>query len=77
MLGSTTTGGSMKPPRRMRLMWSFAAACAAVLLLSGGLDSLHGAAVIAAAPFTVILLGLGVSLVIMLWRDRGGQSSRR
>jgi glycine betaine transporter len=77
MLGSTTTGGSMKPQRRMRLMWSFAAAFAAVLLLSGGRDSLHGAAVIAAAPFTVILLGLAISLVIMLWRDGRGQSSRR
>lgn len=72
MLGSTTTGGSMRPPRPVRLMWSFAAAFAAVLLLSGGSDSLRGAAVIAAAPFTVILLGLGVSLVIMLWRDSAG-----
>ena len=73
MLGSTTSGGSMKPPRPMRLMWSFAAAFAAVLLLSGGSDSLRGAAVVAAAPFTVILLGLGISLVIMLWRDRAGR----
>ncbi|WP_051298603.1 BCCT family transporter [Arthrobacter castelli] len=70
MLGSTTTGGSMKPPRPMRLMWSFAAAFAAVLLLSGGRDSLRGAAVIAAAPFTLILLGMVLSLFIMLWRDR-------
>lgn len=53
-------------------MWSFAAAFAAVLLLSGGPDSLRGAAVIAAAPFTVILLGLALSLVIMLWQDRAG-----
>ena len=72
ILGSTTSGGSMKPPRPMRLMWSFAAAFAAVLLLSGGPDSLRGAAVIAAAPFTVILLGLALSLVIMLWQDRAG-----
>ncbi|GHD04003.1 BCCT family transporter [Zhihengliuella salsuginis] len=72
MLGSTTTGGSMNPPRPVRLLWSFSAAFAAVLLLSGGPDSLRGAAVIAAAPFTVILLGLGVSLVVMLWRDRAG-----
>ena len=70
MLGSTTTGGSMKPPRPMRLMWSFAAAFAAVLLLSGGTESLRGAAVVAAAPFTIILLGLGCSLGIMLWRGR-------
>lgn len=72
MLGSTTTGGAMKPPRPVRLMWSFAAAFAAVLLLSGGQDDLRSAAVIAAAPFTVILLGLAVSLVVMLRRDRVG-----
>ena len=76
MLGSTTTGGGLKPPRPVRLMWSFAAAFAAVLLLSAGPDGLRGAAVIAAAPFTVILLGLGVSLVIMLWRDRSGVEGR-
>lgn len=69
MLGSTTTGGSMKPPRPMRLMWSFAAAFAAVLLLSGGPENLRGAAVVAAAPFTLILIGLGVSLIMALWRD--------
>ena len=76
MLGSTTTGGSMKPPRPVRLMWSFAAAFAAVLLLGGGPDSLRDAAVIAAAPFTVILVGLGISLVIMLWRDRAGAARK-
>lgn len=70
MLGSTTTGGSMKPPKPVRLMWSFAAAFAAVLLLSGGQEDLRGAAVIAAAPFTVILVALVVSLIIMLRRDR-------
>ncbi len=72
MLGSATTGGSLKPPRPVRMMWSFAAAFAAVLLLSGGSDSLRDAAVIAAAPFTVILVGLCLSLVPMLWRDRAG-----
>ncbi|MFC7465474.1 BCCT family transporter [Brachybacterium sp. GCM10030252] len=70
MLGSTTTGGGLKPPRPVRLMWSFGAAFAAVLLLSGGQDDLRSAAVIAAVPFTLILLGLGISLVMMLWRDR-------
>lgn len=72
MLGSTTSGGSLKPPRPLRLMWSFAAAFAAVLLLSGGPDTLRNAAVVAAVPFTVLLIGLGVSLLLSLWRDRHG-----
>lgn len=70
MLGSTTSGGSIKPPRPLRLMWSFAAAFATVLLLSGGADSLRDAAVIAAFPFTLVLIGPSISLVITLWRDR-------
>ncbi len=69
MLGSATSGGSLKPPRPVRLMWSFAAAFAAVLLLSGGTESLQGAAVVAAMPFTVILLALCVSFGVAVTRD--------
>ncbi|WP_175476994.1 BCCT family transporter [Ruania alba] len=69
MLGSSTSGGSMKPPRPVRLLWSFSAAFAAVLLLAGGPESLQGAAVVAAVPFTVILLAVCVSFVLMVVRD--------
>lgn len=69
MLGSTTSGGSMKPPRTLRLMWSFAAAFAAVLLLDGGVPTLQGAAVIGAAPFTLILLALCAALLVDLRRE--------
>jgi glycine betaine transporter len=72
MLGSTTSGGSLKPPRPLRLMWSFAAAFAAVLLLTGGPESLRGSALVAAAPFTLVLVGLCASLGLDLWRDRAG-----
>ncbi|NYG36503.1 BCCT family transporter [Janibacter alkaliphilus] len=72
MLGSATSGGSMRPPRPLRLMWSFAAAFAAVLLLAGGPGSLRDAAVVAAVPFTVILLALCVALVRDVWGDRAG-----
>ncbi len=51
-------------------MWSFAAAFSAVLLLSGGATALRSAAVVAAVPFTVILIGLCISLGITVWRDR-------
>ncbi|QOR69338.1 BCCT family transporter [Ruania alkalisoli] len=69
MLGSTTSGGSLKPPRPVRLLWSFSAAFAAVLLLAGGVSALQGAAVVAAVPFTVILLAVCVSFVLMVVRD--------
>ena len=75
MLGSTTSGGSMKPPRPLRLMWSFAAAFAAVLLLGGGVATLQGAAVIAAAPFTLILLALSAALLVDLRREPRGSGT--
>ncbi|CAN5202624.1 hypothetical protein BH24ACT16_BH24ACT16_10710 [soil metagenome] len=63
MLGSTTCGGSLVPPKLIRLMWSaLGGAFAAVLLLDGGTTSLQGAAVVGAVPFTVILLPLCVAL---------------
>ena len=74
MLGSTTSGGSLKPPRPLRLMWSFAAAFAAVLMLAGGTVTLRNAAVVAALPFTLVLVALGCSLLVWLWRDRGGRT---
>lgn len=76
-LGSTTFGGSQAPPKPLRLMWSFGAAFAAVLLLKGGTQDLRAAAVIAAIPFTVILVGLCVSLAkALITRDKeeGGDS---
>ncbi|GAA1214966.1 BCCT family transporter [Prauserella alba] len=76
MLGSTTSDGSMKPPRPLRLMWSFAAAFAAVLLLGRGVTTLQGSAVVAAAPFAVILIGLCVSLTLSLWRDRAAERAQ-
>lgn len=77
MLGSTTSDGSMKPPKPLRLMWSFAAAFAAVLLLGRGVATLQGSAVVAAAPFAVILIGLCVSLALSLWRDRAAERAGR
>ncbi|GAA1234502.1 BCCT family transporter [Prauserella halophila] len=77
MLGSTTSGGRMKPPRPLRLMWSFAAAFAAVLLLGRGVTTLQGSAVVAAAPFAVILIGLCVSLTLSLWRDHAAERAGR
>lgn len=70
MLGSTTSGGTLRPPKPLRLTWSFAAAFAAVLLLGNGPDNLRNAAVVAALPFLIILVALGVSLLLSLSRDR-------
>ena len=73
MLGSTTSGGTLRPPKVLRLTWAFAAAFAAVLLIGDSQQNLRNAALVAALPFTVILVALSVSLVLSLWRDRPGK----
>ncbi|OLT39798.1 hypothetical protein BJF86_05940 [Serinicoccus sp. CNJ-927] len=45
----------------------------ASLLLTGGAESLRDAAVIAAVPFTLILVALCVSPAVDTRRDRAGQ----
>ena len=58
--------GKLTPRRKLLL------AIMAVLLLAGGPGSLRDAAVVAAVPFTVILLALCVALVRDVWGDRAG-----
>jgi len=71
MLGSTTCGGSLDPPKLIRLLWSgLGGFFAAVLLLDSGTRSLQGAAVVGAVPFTVILVCLCVALGMSLVKDR-------
>lgn len=63
MLGSTTSGGTMKPRAPVKLMWSFfGGAFTAVLLLTGERATLYGAAIIAGVPFTLVLILMCVTL---------------
>jgi choline-glycine betaine transporter len=63
VMGMLSSRGSLNPPRPVTILWGIATgASAAVLLLAGGLGSLQQAAIIAAAPFTVVMVGLCVSV---------------
>ena len=63
VLGMLTTGGSLNPPLQVKLTWgAILAGTAMVLLFSGGLNALEMAMLIAAFPFTFIVILLGVSL---------------
>ncbi len=67
IMASMTSKGSMNPTAITKLTWGILmAAISAVLLYAGGLDALPTASLIAALPFTVILLMLGVTLWEML-----------
>ncbi len=59
--------GSMEPGTMMKLIWGgFIGALALVLLISGGLQALQKAAIIAGAPFSVIIFMMILSLFKML-----------
>ena len=69
-----TSGGHPDPPRWQRVFWALAeGACAAVLLYAGGkqaLKALQAAVVSVGLPFCVVLLGIAVSLIYAVRRDR-------
>ena len=81
MLGSTTYGGSLTPPKPLRLMWAaFGASFAAVLLLDGRGLTFQGAAVVGAVPFTVILVCLCIALgksLLREVREEGPETERK
>lgn len=63
VMGMLSTRGSLAPPRAVTIMWGISTgAAAAILLLANGLSALQQAAIIAAAPFTLVMIGLCVSL---------------
>ncbi len=57
VLGMQTTGGSLYPQNTVKLTWGIAQSAIAVILLStGGLDTLQTVLIIAAFPFSIIIL---------------------
>ncbi len=70
VLGSMSAGGARNPSARNKLAWgAVMAAFAAVLLYIGGLDALQQAAVLAVAPFGIIMLFMCWSLYKSLKAD--------
>lgn len=70
VLGMQTTNGSLNPPNSVKMVWGIIqSAAAAVLLASGGLGALQTAAIIAALPFTFIMILMIVSLFKELRRE--------
>ncbi|SIQ87679.1 glycine betaine transporter [Alkalispirochaeta americana] len=63
VLAMMTSRGSLDPPAGKKLLWgAVQSTAAAVLLLSGGLEALQRMAIVAALPFTGVMLLMVVSL---------------
>ncbi|MBM7836879.1 glycine betaine transporter [Alkalihalobacillus xiaoxiensis] len=64
VLGMHSTNGSLNPPNKIKFTWGvILAAMAIVLLYSGGLQALQNVMIIAAFPFSIILLLMVFSLL--------------
>lgn len=63
VLGMQTSFGSLYPPNMVKLTWGISQSAIAVILLStGGLDALQNALIIAALPFSFIMILMMISL---------------
>lgn len=64
VLGMLTTGGRLNPSVKVKIAWGLIlAATAAALLISGGLEALEMAMLIAAFPFVFVVLLMAISLM--------------
>ncbi|WP_010272729.1 BCCT family transporter [Paenibacillus senegalensis] len=70
ILASMTTSGNLNPTVVIKMVWGgLMAAIAGVLLYTGGLEALQTASLIAALPFTVILLLLIISVIKLFGKE--------
>ena len=70
VLGMMTTGGSLTPGNRIKVTWGLLlSATALVLLFSGGLQALQNTMIIAALPFSVIMLLMASSFIKAIYGE--------
>ena len=73
VIDTIASGGADETPRWQRVYWcSLEGLSAALLLLAGGLGALQAATLVAALPFTVIMIALAFGLVRQMNADRRG-----
>jgi glycine betaine transporter len=71
VLGMQTTYGSLNPANSVKLSWGIIqSAMAAALLYSGGLAALQNTAILAALPFSIVILLMIAALYKALARER-------
>jgi choline-glycine betaine transporter len=71
VMGMLSCRGELSPPRGVVILWgTLMGASASVLLLAGGLQALQQAAILVAAPFLLVMIGLCVSLYKALGEDQ-------
>src|SRR5919205_2447028 len=70
VMGMMSSRGNLEPSRGVVVIWgTLTGLAAAVLLLAGGLTALQQAAIIAAAPFVFIIIGMVVGMLKEMRRE--------
>jgi len=71
VLGMQTTNGNLNPSNKIKFVWGLIqSGTAAILLWIGGLEALQRASIIAAFPFTIVMLLIVFSLIKSLKTDK-------
>ncbi|RSK25743.1 BCCT family transporter [Bacillus sp. HMF5848] len=71
VLGMQTTNGNLHPPNSIKFVWGLIqSSAAAILLWTGGLGALQTASIIAAFPFTFIMILMVFSLIKSLQGEK-------
>ena len=71
VLGMQSTNGSLTPPNKVKLAWGITLSVIAIILLSvNGLDALQNTIIIAALPFSFVMLLMIFSLFKALKAER-------
>ncbi len=78
VMGMLTCGGTLEPPRAIVAFWGTAMGAVAVtLLVAGGLETLQQAAIVAGAPFALVMIGLCVSFFKALRQEEVPEAEPR
>jgi glycine betaine transporter len=71
VMGMLSSRGNLNPSRPVVIVWgSLTGAAAAILLLAGGLSGLQTGAILSAAPFVLVMIGLCWSILKELRTER-------
>ncbi|WP_322904111.1 glycine betaine uptake BCCT transporter [Paenibacillus campi] len=78
VLGMMTTNGSQNPSNLLKMIWGLLlTAIALVLLYSGGLQALQNTMIIAALPFSFVIVMMAVSLLKVLNQEANQLAKQR
>ncbi len=70
VLGMMTSNGSQNPSKRIKMVWGiFLSLTALALIYSGGLQALQNTMIVAALPFSLVMILMAVSLLKSLQQE--------